>query len=219
MVVVPARHLALVLVAARVRGDAEDGFMGSAVTEAALAVRGAVLGLVSRLQLEAFVTECWVSNGRLFIWVVEGDIVFVRRALCSSDGWHAAATGRGSCGRLRVDIVKNASGEPRVDEMSTGLEQGVVVHPDVLFQGLEARIEHGASCGLGAEPYDFRSDPRVIDGVDVLVHEFFQASVGVEDVEVVVPYQLVVAQVRTTIRAARVQRLMVDRGLFAIAPL
>ena len=38
MVVVPARHLALVLVAARVRGDAEDGFMGSAATEAASAV-------------------------------------------------------------------------------------------------------------------------------------------------------------------------------------
>jgi len=38
VVVVPAGYLALVLVAARVRGDAEDGFVGSAATEAALAV-------------------------------------------------------------------------------------------------------------------------------------------------------------------------------------
>src|SRR5712671_258403 len=100
VVVVPARYLALVFVAAHVRGDAEDGLMGGAATEAALAIRRAVLDLMSRLQLEAFVTECWVSNGCLFIRVVEGDVVFVRRALSSPDGWHAAATSRGTCGRL-----------------------------------------------------------------------------------------------------------------------
>src|SRR5712671_3127320 len=78
VVVVPAGYLALVFVAARMRGDAEDGLVGSAATEATQAIRGAVLDLMSWLQLEAFVTECWMSNGCLFIWVVEGDIVFVR---------------------------------------------------------------------------------------------------------------------------------------------
>ena len=97
---VPAGYLALVFVATHVRGDADDGLMGGAATEAALAIRGAVLDLMSRLQLEAFVAECWVSNGCLFIWVVEGDVVFVRRALSSPDGWHTTATGRGACGRL-----------------------------------------------------------------------------------------------------------------------
>src|SRR5712671_1816303 len=38
VVVVPAGYLTLVFVAAHVRGDAEDGFMGSAATEAASAV-------------------------------------------------------------------------------------------------------------------------------------------------------------------------------------
>src|SRR5712671_6390419 len=118
VVVVPARYLALVFVAAHVRGDAEDGLMGGAATEAALAIRGAVFDLMPRLQLEAFVAECWVSNGCLFVRVVEGDIVFVRRALSSSDGWHAAATGRGACRRLRIYIVKYVSGEPRMDETS-----------------------------------------------------------------------------------------------------
>src|SRR5712671_2366426 len=179
VVVVPTRYLTLVLVAARVRGDAEYGLMGGAVTEAASAIRGTVLDLMSQLQLETFVAECWVSNGCLFIRVVEGDVVFVRRALSSPDGWHAAATGRGACGRLRIDVVKYASREPRVDETSTGLEQGVVVHSDVLFQGLETRVERGAPCGLRAEPHDLRSDPRVVDGVDMLIHEFFQVGLGV----------------------------------------
>jgi len=179
VVVVPARHLALVLVATHVRGDADNRLMGGAATEAALAIRGAVFDLMSRLQFEAFVTECWVSNGCLFIWVVEGDIVFVRRALSSSDGWHAAATGRGACRRLRIDIVKYASGEPCVDETSAGLEQGVVIHSDVLFQGLETCVECGASCGLRAEPYDLRSDSWVVNGMDMFIHEFFQASLGV----------------------------------------
>src|SRR5712672_2524035 len=167
---VPAGYLALVLVATRVRGDAEDGLVASAVAEATFAIRRAVLDLVPRLQLEAFVAECWVSNSRLFIWVVEGDIVFVGRTLGPSDGWHATATGRGTRGRLQVNVVKNASGEPRMDETATGLEQGVVVHSNVLLQGLETRAERGASCGLGAEPHNFRSDPWVVDGVDVLIH-------------------------------------------------
>ena len=122
MVVVPTRHFALVFVAARVRGDAEDGFVGGAATEAALAIRGAILDLMPGLQLEAFVTECWVSDGCLFVRMVEGDVVLVRRALSSSDGWHAAATDRGTCGRLQVDVIKDASGEPRMDETTTRLE-------------------------------------------------------------------------------------------------
>src|SRR5712671_2422070 len=83
VVVVPAGHFALVFVAARMRGGAEDGFMGGAATEAALAIRGAVLDLMPGLQFEAFVTECWVPDGRLFVRMVEGDVVFVRRALSS----------------------------------------------------------------------------------------------------------------------------------------
>jgi len=57
-------------------------------------------------------------------------------------------TDRGTSGWLRIDIIKNASGEPRVYETAMGLEQGVVVHPDVLFQGLEACAERGAPSGL-----------------------------------------------------------------------
>src|SRR5712672_770629 len=98
-----------------------------------------------RLQFEAFVAERWVSNGRLFIRVMEGDVVFVGRALSPSDGWHAATASRGACGRLRVDIVEDASGEPCVDETSAGLEEGVVVHPYVFFQGLKACAIRGAS--------------------------------------------------------------------------
>src|SRR5712675_1242892 len=142
------------------------------------------------LQFEAFVTECWVSDGGLFVWVVERDIVFVRRSLGSSDGRHATAACRGACGRLRVYVIKDASGEPRVNEATTCLEQGVVVHPDVLFQGLKSCAERGAPSGLGAEPYDFRRDPRVVDSVDMLVHEFLEAGVGMQDMELVVPDQL-----------------------------
>src|SRR5712671_1952126 len=170
MVVVPARHLAFVLVASHVRGDADDRLVDVAVAETTPSIRGAVLDLVPRLQFEAFVAECWVPNSGIFIWVVEGNVVFIGRALGSSDGWHAAATGRGTCGRLRVDIIENASGEPRVDEATTRLEQGIIVHSDVLFQGLESRAKRGPSSGLGAEPYDFCCDSGVIDGVDVLVH-------------------------------------------------
>jgi len=96
----PAGYLALVFVATRVWGDAEDGFVTGAVAEATFAIRGAVLDLMPGLQFEAFVAECWVSNGRLLVWVVEGDIVFIGRALGPSDGWHATATGRGARGRL-----------------------------------------------------------------------------------------------------------------------
>jgi len=113
------------------------------------------------------------------IRVVEGDVVFVRRALCPSDCGHATATDGGTSGRLRVDVIKNASGEPRVYETTTGLEQGIVVHSNVLFQGLETRVERGAPCDLGAESHDFRGDPRVVDGVDMLIHKFFQAGLGV----------------------------------------
>src|SRR5712671_2415847 len=42
VVVVPARHLALVLVATHMRGDANDRLMDVAVTEAASSVQGAV---------------------------------------------------------------------------------------------------------------------------------------------------------------------------------
>src|SRR5712671_3237807 len=179
VVVVPARHLAFVLVAAHVRVGANDGFVGGSAAEAASTIRGAVLDLVPGLQLETFVTECGVSNGRLFIRVMEGDVVFVGRALSPSDGWHAAATGRGTCGGLRINVVKYASGEPRVDEASTGLEQGVVVHSYVLFQGLKTCAVRGVSCGLRAEPYDLCGDSRVVDGVDMFIHKFFQVGLGV----------------------------------------
>src|SRR5712671_6653820 len=100
------------------------------------------------LQLEAFVTECGVADGCLFVRVMERDVVFIGRSLSSPDGWHAMATGRGTCGRFRVYVIKDASGEPRMDETATGLEQGIVIHSDVLFQGLEACVERGASGGL-----------------------------------------------------------------------
>ena len=116
-----------------------------------------------------------MSDGGFLIRVMEGDVLFVGGALGSSDGWHAATAGRGTCGRLRVDVIEDASGEPRVDEATTSLEQGVVVHPNVLFQGFETHVERGASSGLRAEPHDFRCDPWVVNGVDVLIHEFLQA--------------------------------------------
>jgi len=100
------------------------------------------------LQLEAFVAECWVLDRCLFIRVVKGDVIFVGRTLGSTDSWHAASTGRGTSGRLRVDVVKNASGEPRMYETSTGLEQRVVVHSNVLFQGLETCVVGGTSGSL-----------------------------------------------------------------------
>ena len=49
MVVVPTRHLALVLRAAHVRGDAEDGLVDVAVAEATAPIAWAVLDLVVRL--------------------------------------------------------------------------------------------------------------------------------------------------------------------------
>src|SRR5712671_1601500 len=128
VVVVPARHLALVLVATHMWGDANDRLVDVAVAEAASSVRGAVFDLVPRLQLKAFVTECWMPDGGLFVRVVERDVILVRRTLSSSDGGHATTAGRGTCGRLRVYIIKNASGEPCMDETTTCLEQGVVVH-------------------------------------------------------------------------------------------
>src|SRR5712675_2015293 len=179
VVVVPAGYFAFVFVTAHVRGGADDGLVSGGTAETALAIRGAILGLMSGLQLEAFVTECWVSNGCFFVRVMEGDVVFVGRALGPSDGWHAAATGRGTRGRLRIDVVEYASGEPRVDETSAGLEQGVVVHSYVLFQGLKTCAVRGVSCGLRAEPYDLCGDSRVVDGVDMFVHKFFQVGLGV----------------------------------------
>src|SRR5712675_1011501 len=89
VVVVPARHFAFVFVAAHMQGGTNDGFMSGGVAETASAIRGAVFGLMPRLQLEAFVTECWLSNCCLLIRVMEGDVVFVGRTLSPSDGWHA----------------------------------------------------------------------------------------------------------------------------------
>jgi len=100
VIVVPARHLTFVLIATHMRGDANDRFVDIAVAEATSPVRGAVLDLVSRLQFKAFVTECWMPDGGLFVRVVERDVVLVRRALSSSDGGHAATVGGGTCGRL-----------------------------------------------------------------------------------------------------------------------
>src|SRR5712672_1831195 len=77
VVVVPARHLALVFIASHMRGDTEDGFVDVAVAETTSPVRGAVLDLVPWLQLETFVAECWVSDSGLFVRVMEGDVVFI----------------------------------------------------------------------------------------------------------------------------------------------
>jgi len=103
---------------------------------------------VVRLEFEAFITECWLVGCGSSVRVVEGDIVFVRRALSSSHSGHAAMTDWGTSRRLRIDVIEYASGKPRVDETSPGLEQGVVIHSNVLFQGLEACTEHGAPGGL-----------------------------------------------------------------------
>jgi len=74
--------------------------MDVTVTEATLSITGAVLDLVVGLQFEAFIAECWVADRGLFVWVMEGDIVLVGRALRSSDCWHATATYGGTGGRL-----------------------------------------------------------------------------------------------------------------------
>src|SRR5712672_928473 len=108
VVVVPARHLALVHRATHVRGDAEDGFVDIAVAEATAPIVRAVLDLVVRLQFKAFVTECWLARRGPLVRVVEGDVVLVGRALCSSDCWHATATYGGTGGRLGVDVIKNS---------------------------------------------------------------------------------------------------------------
>jgi len=122
MVMMPTGYLALIFVATHVRGDAEDRFVDVAVAEATSPVRWAVLDLVAGLQLEAFVTECWVLDRRLFIRVVKGDVVFIGRTLGSMDGWHAVAMGRGTSGRFRVNVIKDASGESRMYETATSLE-------------------------------------------------------------------------------------------------
>ena len=98
----------------------------------------------------------------------------------------------GTGGRLRVDIIKDASGEPRVYETAMGLEQGIVVHSDVLFQGLEACVEYGAPTGLRAESHDLCCDTGIVYGMDVSVHKLFQACLRVQYVEVIVPYELVI---------------------------
>src|SRR5712671_2774603 len=118
---------------------------------------------------------------------MEGDVVFVGRALRSSDCWHATTTDWGTSGGLQVNVVKNASGEPCVYKTMASLEQGVVVHSNVLFQGLEACVERGTPSGLRPESYDLCCDTGIIYGVDVLVYELFQAGLGVQHVKVVVP--------------------------------
>ena len=65
-------------------------------------------------------------------------------------------------------------------EAVTGLEQGIVVHSDVLLQGLEVCVERGAPTGLRSKSHNFRGDPRVVYGVDVSVHKLFQVGLGVQ---------------------------------------
>jgi len=113
--------------------------------------------------------------------------------LSSSDSWHVATADGGTGGRLQVDIIKDASGEPRVYETAMGLEQGIVVHSDVLFQGLEACVEYGAPTGLRAESHDLCCDTGIVNCVDVSVHQSLQACLGVQHMQVVVLYELVVA--------------------------
>jgi len=86
MVVVPAGYLALVLIATHVRGNAKYGFVDVAAAEAALSITGAVLDLVVGLEFEAFVAECGVAYCGFLVGMMEGDIIFVGRALRSSDG-------------------------------------------------------------------------------------------------------------------------------------
>ena len=90
-------------------------------------------------------------------------------------------------------LLKNASGEPRMYETTTCLEQSVVVHPNILFQGFEARVERCASGGLRTESHDLCRDTGIVDSVDVSIHELFQSGLGVKHVEMVIPYEFVVA--------------------------
>jgi len=182
MIMVPAGHLALVFVATHMWGNADHGLVNVAITKTAAAIAGAVLHLVVRLEFEAFVTECWLAGCGSFVQVMEGDIVFIWRTLSSSYGRHVATANRGTSGRLRVDVIENASGEPRVDETSLGLEEGIVVHPDVLFQGLKVCVECGTPTGLRTESHNLCCDTGIIYGVDVLVHKFLQAGLGVQHV-------------------------------------
>ena len=122
MVVVPARHFALVLRAVHVRRDTEDRLMIGAATKAALSITWAVTDLMVGLEFKAFITECGLVGGWSFVRVVEGDIIFVGRALCSSHRGHASTANWGTGGRLRINVIKNTSGEPCMYEMVTGLE-------------------------------------------------------------------------------------------------
>jgi len=124
--------------------------------------------------------------------VVEGDVIFVWRALSTSNCGHTTLTDGGTSGRLQVNVIKNAGGEPCMYETAMGLEQGVIVHSDVLFQGLEACAEHGTPTGLRAESHDLCCDTGIVYGVDVSVHELLQAGLGMQDMQMVVPYELVV---------------------------
>ena len=78
-------------------------------------------------------------------------------------------------------------------ETSLGLKEGIVVHPDVLFQGLEAHAEHSTPTGLRTELHDLCCDTGIVYGMDVSVHELLQAGLGMQYVQVVIPYELVVA--------------------------
>jgi len=122
MMVVPARHFALILCAAHVRCDTEDGLVVGASTKAALSITWAVTDLMVGLKFKAFVTECRLVGGWSLIRVVEGDVIFIRRALCSSLRGHVSMANWGTGGRLRINVIKNTSGEPCMYEMVTGLE-------------------------------------------------------------------------------------------------
>jgi len=158
----------------------------SAVAETTLPIARAVANLVVRLEFEALVAECWLAGGWSFVQVVEGDVVFVGRALSSSHHGHVSAMNWGTRGRLQINVVENARGEPRVDQVVTGLEQCVVVHPNVLFQGLEACCVRCAPGSLGSEAYNFRGDAWVTNGVDMLVHQLLEVGLGMQHMEVVV---------------------------------
>jgi len=95
VIVVPARHLALVLVANAYVGRCRRWTCGRRCRRSNIVVQRTVLDLVPRLQLKAFVTECWVPDGGFFIRVVERDVVLIRRALSSANGRHTTVAGRG----------------------------------------------------------------------------------------------------------------------------
>jgi len=217
--VVPGRYLALVLSALHVWGHTRDGLVVVAVTKATHSVVGTVLRFVIRLDLEAFVAECWLFKGGSLVGVEEGDVTnVVWRALCASQARDVSTDwglGRG----LGVDLAEDPCGESCVDEPPSHFKEGIVIHADVFFQRLEVSGEHSLPHDLCAEAHYICGDAWVSKLVYVVVHQFFHTSVGVEHMEMVIADLFVIPQVWDRVGSACVQRLAVDGAELAIAAL